>query len=239
MDSHGKGGVSIFFTIPNLFTLLNLGFGFLGLYYAILGRLLDAFIFVLLAIIADGLDGFIARKLKATSEIGRELDSLCDQVSFGVTPAIMLISAVLDSEYIIFALIAGAIYSGFGALRLARFNIYGSKEFFEGLAIPAAAFFECLVILCILPLNEIACIILTVATAVLMISSIAFPSAKTRAGIKTIAISIAVGAIYFLIFIAIIPSILASTIGTILWGLLSIMLSYVTTSPIIFMIAKK
>jgi len=188
---------------------------------------------------SDGIDGFIARKLNAVSELGKELDSLCDQVSFGVTPAVMLVSSLMNSEFIVMGIIAAIIYSGFGALRLARFNIYGSKEFFEGLAIPAAAFFECLVILCILPLNEIVCIVLTIIIAILMISSVAFPSAKTRTGVQTIAMSLAIGMIYFLIFVIIMPSILASTIKIALWGLFSIMLSYVTASPIIFAVIEK
>lgn len=233
MNEMRKGGVRLFLTIPNIFTLSNLGFGIVGLYFAMTRNFLYAFLFVFLAIISDGLDGFVARKLKATNEFGKELDSLCDQVSFGVTPAVMLISCIENPNVFYFGLIVAIIYSAFGALRLARFNIYGSKEFFEGLAIPAAAFFTGLVVLCINPISNSLCILLFLLAAILMISTIAFPSAKTRIGIKTICISIIIGLIYFSIFYTI-GLIAQDIIWIILWLLLSIMLSYLTTSPPIF-----
>jgi len=228
-----KGGIRIFFTIPNIFTLLNLAFGFVGFFVAIMGDLLLAFIFVVLAIVSDGLDGFVARKLGAVSDLGRELDSLCDEVSFGVTPAAMFVISVSDSGLLPIALVVAIIYAGFGALRLARFNIYGSKEFFEGLAIPAAAFFSCLVTLCIVQISVVLATIMQLVIAILMISTVSFPSTKTRIGIKAIALTIVIGTVlFFMLTLTYLRGLTPEKL--VLWYLLMIMLSYVSTSAPIF-----
>ncbi len=92
-----------------------------------------------LAAVFDFFDGFAARLLKAPSEIGRELDSLSDLVSFGVAPAMLLF--VLLRGYGIFSLII-LIVPVCGALRLARFNVADAgKTTFRGLPIPACAIF--------------------------------------------------------------------------------------------------
>ena len=234
MDVIGKGGVRIFFSVPNIFTLLNIAFGFLGLYFCILEDFKLAFLCIFLAIVSDGLDGFIARKLNAVSDFGRELDSLCDMVSFGVTPAVMFLMSMGNGVPIVLSLFVAIIYVAFGSLRLARFNIYGSKEFFEGLAIPAAAFFECLVVICIAPLSPFASIVLTMVTAILMISTIRFPSMKTREGVRAIGVAILVGIAYFIAFSLYIPGIMESIEAIAYWIMFSIMMSYITTSPMIF-----
>lgn len=232
-----KGGARLFLTVPNIFTLSNLGFGFLAIYLAVSGELFYAFLAILVAILCDGLDGFVARKMNAANEFGRELDSLCDEVSFGIAPAMMLIFSINDPTLKIYAIIVGIVFSAFGALRLARFNIYGSKEFFEGLAIPAAAFFSGLIILCIVPLSPHIGIISMFIVAVLMITSISFPSTKTRTGIKAVSISAGVGILYFcaLNLILSIPNVFAM----ILWLLFCIKLAYVSVSPIIFRRLKR
>ncbi|MEX0567864.1 MAG: CDP-diacylglycerol--serine O-phosphatidyltransferase [Candidatus Njordarchaeota archaeon] len=232
MSDTNKGGMRLFLTIPNVFTLSNLGFGFLAIYLAVSNELLYAFIAILIAVLCDGLDGFVARKMNAANEFGRELDSLCDEVSFGIAPAMMLICSIEDPALKIYALLAGVIYSAFGALRLARFNIYGSKEFFEGLAIPAAAFFSGLTILCIVPMYPQLGIVIIFVTAVLMITSISFPSTKTKVGVKSVIISLLIGVLYFVVFsiISLIPDILRA----ILWLLFSLKLAYITVSPFVF-----
>lgn len=115
-----------------------------------------AAIFICLAALFDFLDGFAARLLKAYSEIGKELDSLADVVSFGVAPGAILFTLL---EYSMFGrndpiyeisgkwfewliLFSSFLLPVFGAIRLARFNINSSDEnFFRGLPIPANGLF--------------------------------------------------------------------------------------------------
>ena len=229
-----RGGIRIFFTIPNIFTLLNSVFGFLSILMAIRGSLLSAFILIVFAMISDGLDGLVARKLNAVTDLGRELDSLCDQVSFGVAPAVMLVVA---SNMNMLAVAVAIIYACFGALRLARFNIYGSKEFFEGLAIPAAAFFSGITILCLADTRIHIAIVLVLLAAILMVSSIMFPSAKTRDGVEAISITVIIGIIMFITLLLVVP---ASTMArVILWLIFSVSVSYVLASPLVFWIVRR
>lgn len=139
--------------IPNFITSLNLASGFIAIVFAANGDLLTASWFILAAIIFDFLDGLSARLLKAYSEIGKELDSLADIVSFGVAPG-LIIYQLLNNSLSLFApaivasndlkvsliLIFPAIMPICGALRLARFNIDKTQATsFKGLPIPANA----------------------------------------------------------------------------------------------------
>jgi CDP-diacylglycerol--serine O-phosphatidyltransferase len=96
---------------------------------------------ILLAFLFDGLDGKIARLLNATSDFGKQLDSLVDAVSFGVAPAILFYTFVI-SAYSSYNWIAPLLFTSCAILRLARFNIT-SKEineiYFIGLPTPIAA----------------------------------------------------------------------------------------------------
>jgi CDP-diacylglycerol--serine O-phosphatidyltransferase len=87
----------------------------------------------------DVMDGLAARMLDATSEIGKELDSMADLVSFGVAPAYLYYLLAPMDGWI--AIVPAAIYVVAGALRLAIFNTKPSAIYFSGLPIPAAAFF--------------------------------------------------------------------------------------------------
>ena len=125
-------------TIPNLLTLANLFFGALAVVAALVwGDLRAALLFVAASAVCDFLDGFAARLLRQTSPIGVQLDSLADDISFGLAPA-----AVLFVAYD--ALPAGCVALGDGlltagryalfvvaacsALRLARFNIDTTQQ---------------------------------------------------------------------------------------------------------------
>ena len=81
--------------IPNFITSLNLASGFIAIIFAANGDLLTASWLILAAMIFDFLDGFSARLLKAYSEIGKELDSLADVVSFGVAPELLFINFLM------------------------------------------------------------------------------------------------------------------------------------------------
>jgi CDP-diacylglycerol--serine O-phosphatidyltransferase len=124
--------------IPNALTSLNLVLGMFSILSTFHGDFYLAAIFIIAAMIADGLDGRVARYFKASSDFGRELDSLCDLVSFGVAPAILAYSFLLKDINVSGYLIA-AFFAVCGALRLARFNVNTTtvKGHFMGLPIPA------------------------------------------------------------------------------------------------------
>lgn len=142
--------------IPNLITSMNLVSGSLAVIFAIDGHLIWAGIFICIAAVLDFLDGVAARLLHAYSEIGKELDSLADMVSFGLAPAAVLftllefslfgknqpiwdISAQWYQWVILFSALLMPVMS---ALRLARFNTIQSGEtYFLGLPTPANALF--------------------------------------------------------------------------------------------------
>jgi CDP-diacylglycerol---serine O-phosphatidyltransferase len=139
--------------IPNFITSLNLTSGFAAIIFASNGELITASWLILAAMIFDFLDGFSARLLKAYSDIGKELDSLADVVSFGVAPGIIIYKLLYESlaptgvmisgfESVKFTLIMilPAIMPIFAALRLAVFNLDSTQATsFKGLPTPANA----------------------------------------------------------------------------------------------------
>jgi CDP-diacylglycerol--serine O-phosphatidyltransferase len=126
--------------LPNALTCGNLLSGCIGIVLTLQEGAFYASWFVWAACIFDFLDGFVARALKVSSPIGKELDSLADMVSFGVLPSVMLyemISVISSSDYLPFVAFLVAVFS---ALRLAKFNIdENQKASFTGLPTPAAA----------------------------------------------------------------------------------------------------
>lgn len=142
--------------IPNFITALNLVAGSLATIFAIDGHLVWAAIFICTAAVLDFFDGFAARLLKSYSEVGKQLDSLADVVSFGVAPGAILFTLLEfslfgknDLIYEISAkwyewmiLFTAFLLPVFGAIRLARFNVNDSgEEFFRGLPIPSNGLF--------------------------------------------------------------------------------------------------
>jgi CDP-diacylglycerol--serine O-phosphatidyltransferase len=122
----------------NTITLINILFGSLSLIGTLHGNYKVAAFFILIAVVMDGMDGRIARKFGVSSEMGKELDSLCDLVSFGVAPALLLYSQVLNIFPYLLGLIAAVLYIMCGAFRLARFNVLNIKEYFVGIPITLA-----------------------------------------------------------------------------------------------------
>ncbi len=131
------------FTIPNVITLLNLGCGSIAALYALrFDDLQIAFWFIMAAAVFDFLDGFAARLLKSYSEVGKQLDSLADTVSFGFAPSAILFSIYQSSGGIGMAGFLVFILAAFSALRLARFNIDPEQsDEFIGMPTPACAIF--------------------------------------------------------------------------------------------------
>ena len=124
--------------LPNACTAANLFFGMLSILSTYESDFFYASVFILLALIADGMDGRVARALNATSELGKEMDSLCDLGSFGVAPA-FLAYAFCMHNYGTLGKAAAIIFALCGMWRLARFNVNTNvvHGFFMGLAIPA------------------------------------------------------------------------------------------------------
>ncbi len=124
------------FTLPNMVSLANLACGCLAAFAALRGDLHSAFWLVAAAAACDFLDGLAARLTGQYSEIGKQLDSLCDVVSFGVAPAAVL-WAMGGGGWPVFLVL-------FSALRLAKFNVDTSqKDSFVGLPTPASALLVC------------------------------------------------------------------------------------------------
>jgi len=122
----------------NVVTLINIIFGSLSILYTINQSYRFAAIFILLAVMMDGMDGRIARRFDATSELGRELDSLCDLVSFGVAPAVLIYAQVLSYLPGYESLILTVFYITCGCFRLARFNVLRDDHHFMGVPITIA-----------------------------------------------------------------------------------------------------
>lgn len=134
--------MSIKSQIPNILTAGNLLCGCIGIVLVASGSLAAAPVAVLLAAVFDFFDGFAARMLKVSSDIGKELDSLADMVSFGVLPAVtvfILLGGKDSPSYISYTAFLLAIFSAF---RLAKFNIDTRQtDKFIGVPTPANALF--------------------------------------------------------------------------------------------------
>ena len=154
--------------IPNLFTLLNLVFGCLAIVFTLQNGIMItvdsegtellyipekiwmASLFIGLAAVVDFLDGFVARLFNASSEMGKQLDSLADLVSFGVAPGLIIYQFLRLSfaqevgglETSLWWLLPAFILPGAAAWRLARFNLDTSQSYsFKGMPVPAVGIF--------------------------------------------------------------------------------------------------
>jgi len=127
--------------IPNTITLLNLVCGACAVILSLWGHFLSAFLFMLASAIFDFFDGFAARLLHSYSNIGKELDSLADVISFGLVPSIMFFSWYYTDNHTISALsFVPLMIAAFSALRLAKFNLDERQTTdFIGLATPLCA----------------------------------------------------------------------------------------------------
>jgi CDP-diacylglycerol--serine O-phosphatidyltransferase len=132
--------------VPNLITVLAICAGMTGIRLAFENRFELAVAMVLIAAFLDGVDGRVARLLKAQSKFGAQMDSLADIINFGVAPALVLYVFILDQARS-FGWIAGLVYAIAAGLRLARFNVISESpskaswqsEYFVGVPAPAGA----------------------------------------------------------------------------------------------------
>jgi CDP-diacylglycerol--serine O-phosphatidyltransferase len=180
--------------VPSAFTMTNLFCGYLSVILCTSGRFIQAAWLIVAAAVLDALDGKIARFAKVNSRFGVEYDSLADVISFGFAPSMLLYKAVFVNWGILGLFISVAPLV-FGSIRLARFNIRlkdFTKEYFEGLPIPAAA----VTIATFLVFNfhfwgffrwEKVCLFLVIALSVLMVTSIryeTFPNFSLQSGLQ-------------------------------------------------------
>jgi CDP-diacylglycerol---serine O-phosphatidyltransferase len=129
------------YVLPNAITLAALFAGFYSIVMAINGRFEVACIGIFCAAVLDSMDGRVARMTNSQSAFGEQMDSLCDMVSFGAAPALIMYTWALKDMGKL-GWIPAFVYISGAALRLARFNVnigVVDKRFFQGLPSPAAA----------------------------------------------------------------------------------------------------
>jgi CDP-diacylglycerol--serine O-phosphatidyltransferase len=170
--------------LPNLFTLGNALFGFYSIIFAAYGDFIAAAYFILLGALMDALDGRIARYAHVTSELGLQLDSLCDGISFCLAPAVLAYLWKLKYMGEI-GFVACALFCLMGLLRLARFNLTQSQQSiaFRGAPTPLAGCFIATVLLntrsmVFSPMHLIILLTLVIFLAFLMVSNVPFPTFK-------------------------------------------------------------
>lgn len=202
--------------LPNAITLLSLLCGIYAIIVSVNGRFLSAASLIILASIFDGLDGKVARLVKASSEFGVQMDSLCDAVSFGVAPAILMYNYQLH-QYGKLGIMITFMFAACGVLRLARFNVQTkvvSNVFFVGLPIPGAAMVVASGIYFISSLGiesykylPAFSIVIMAFLSFLMVSTIPYFSFKNIRFVKTRPFNTMVFLVIFLVFIGIDPTV--------------------------------
>jgi len=188
-DLHEKMPQRGIYLLPNLLTTAALFSGFYSIVAAMKGHFESAAIAIFIAMVADGLDGRVARLTNTQSAFGAQYDSLSDMVAFGIAPALVIYSW---SSFHLGKLgwLAAFVYAAATALRLARFNTQvntqgSDKKYFQGLPCPSAAgilaslvwmgsAYELEGVAIAIPLS-----ITTIIVATLMVSSIRYSSFKS------------------------------------------------------------
>jgi CDP-diacylglycerol--serine O-phosphatidyltransferase len=176
-------------SIADLISITNVIFGFIAIIFLISDIITDedlrlrlSFSFILLALLADGLDGVVARKTR-NSDIGEYLESIADMTSLIIAPSIFIYFVYHDflSSYIynhIYLMIALVLFLSLGAIRLASFNKMKSNKFFLGL--PASVSTIILLVLSYFELGFILIFTAIIILSLLMISNIRFPKPGLR-----------------------------------------------------------
>lgn len=173
--------------IPNLFTLMNLLAGFTGIHFAFREMYYESVICLGIALHMDLFDGLAARMLKAVSELGKQLDSLSDLVSFGVLPALLSWIFLSTSMENLAALIPSLFFVLAACVRLGIFNLKPVSSDFSGLPVPGAAMLTGSYVLMLvmevnIPLfsNPMILWVLTLISAILMLLPVRMLSMKFK-----------------------------------------------------------
>ncbi|HHY72930.1 MAG TPA: CDP-diacylglycerol--serine O-phosphatidyltransferase [Bacillus bacterium] len=154
----------------NILTILNLGFGVCSLLAIVQGQFQLGLLLIFIASLSDRFDGLVARKLHIESEFGKQLDSMCDIVSFGIAPALLTYLHVLH-EFGAAGILFTLIYIACGAIRLAKFNITENNGYFTGLPITVAGIVLTFSTLGISIFPSYVFMYFTIGLALLMVSS--------------------------------------------------------------------
>ncbi|MDP4091910.1 MAG: CDP-diacylglycerol--serine O-phosphatidyltransferase [Bacillota bacterium] len=133
-------------TLPNILTLINLSLGVTAILLAMNDRsrvnwLIPASLLIMVAALTDRFDGKVARMLDVSSELGKELDSLSDLISFGVAPVIIAWKISLSGHFGVFGYLIALVFPIAGAFRLARYNVSTFNNVFSGMPITVAGAF--------------------------------------------------------------------------------------------------
>jgi len=164
--------------LPNILTFINLSLGIIALLFCFKGDLIQASLLVMVAALTDRFDGKVARMLDSTSELGKELDSLSDLISFGVAPIIIAWN-ISFIDFGILGYLLAVIFPIAGAYRLARYNVTTFNNVFSGIPITIAGAFLAIVNLynsfskirgTYSDVNAIVCAVIVVLLSYLMIS---------------------------------------------------------------------
>lgn len=175
-------------SIADLVSIANASSGFLAMTMITLGNFVLASKFMLIAVIFDAMDGWVARKTNRNDEygFGKNMDSLSDIISFGAAPGMLLYATSFSSGMNYLSIVIALFIVICGILRLSRFNVITnpSDKYFIGLPIPTTALILGPFYLSGFYNSDIALIIM-IAVSLLMISTIKYPKFR---GIKTLAV---------------------------------------------------
>ena len=225
------------YLLPNLFTSANLFCGFYAIIASIQGHFVKAAIAIMIAALFDALDGKIARVTNTMSKFGLEYDSLCDAISFGVAPGVLVFLWALE-PFGRLGWLAALLFVACGTLRLARFNTLAgrvSSDFFMGLPIPAAAF---MIASTVLLMNRfggsgttkhVTILIMIYVLSFLMVSTVKYYSFKQAGLFKTMKFNMLVIVVLLSIVVAAEPAV----------TFFLIMLAYVLSGPFISLWLRK
>ena len=174
-------------SLADVVSLTNAGFGFLAIIMASLGEIWFSFSFILIALLADGLDGIVARKT-GHSELGDYMEAMADMISLGIAPSIFVYTiyhnAVLCCIYYhTYLLITLIVFLSLSIIRLASFNIMKDRKFFVGL--PASTSAIIIITMAFFEIELIYILPVIIIISLAMISNVHFP----KPGLKIDAIA--------------------------------------------------
>ncbi|OPY58093.1 MAG: Phosphatidylcholine synthase [Pelotomaculum sp. PtaU1.Bin035] len=158
--------------VPNICTAANLLLGVTALANVLDHNYNASVVLIILAALTDRVDGMLARHYNAVSAFGKEFDSLADLISFGVAPAALSYSYLME-KWSLAGLVCFGFFTLCGSLRLARFNISGNPSYFQGVPITVAG--SVLAIIVLLIPNPVAILASGFILALAMISTVHIP----------------------------------------------------------------
>ncbi len=164
-------------------TLLNAMCGSLAILFAFSGDYRYSSLMLVVAVLADQLDGQFARMLDQTSDIGKELDSLSDAISFGVAPMILIYNIYLETLGL-WGVAIGLVLVSCSVYRLAKFNVINVKGHFLGIPTPVIAGFAIALVYGNIAMPAICVGLVTIVLSLLMVSNIRFYNFKNYRSLK-------------------------------------------------------